>query len=233
MKKCTYAHYIYPLLSDTTSAKITKSFLTKLTNNQNLGGTRLIRGYQQVQQNEKNKATTTTQPPKKLPPQENERASIDSVDLTQTIKEREEEITEHQEKDYDNEESEEINRDINQLVFVIHGIGQQMTERLTGQNLVHDVNLLRKTIKSTWPIVAGGLDNKYKESNGIQVLPILWRKGMLLYQDDKSKEEALESDIGYMNDDGSPTLEEITLEGAPNIRNIVADVFLDSEYQIY
>lgn len=103
-----------------------------------------------------------------------------------------------------------------------------MTERLTGQNLVHDVNVLRKTIKSTWPVAMSGSSS----TNGIQVLPILWRKGILVGSESTDDEkDQFESDIGISNnDDGCPTLDEITLEGAPNIRNIVADVFLDSKY---
>ena len=36
------------MISDTTGAKIAKNLLTKLTNNQILGGRRLIRGYREV-----------------------------------------------------------------------------------------------------------------------------------------------------------------------------------------
>lgn len=65
--------------------------------------------------------------------------------------------------------------------------------------------------------------------NGIQVLPILWRKG-ILFGTDNTDETKLESDIGISDDDdGCPTLDEITLEGAPNIRTLVSDVFLDSK----
>lgn len=83
-------------------------------------------------------------------------------------------------------------------------------------------------MKSTWPIAVSGTESLDRH-NGIQVLPILWRKGILFGTDDTDKTK-LESDIGISDDDdGCPTLDEITLEGAPNIRTLVSDVFLDSK----
>lgn len=94
-----------------------------------------------------------------------------------------------------------------------------------------DVNVLRKTMKSTWPIAVSGTQ-PLDRPNGIQVLPILWRKGILFGTDDMDEDSKLESDIGISDDDdGCPTLDEITLEGAPNIRTLVSDVFLDSKYR--
>lgn len=141
--------------------------MTKITNNQNLGGTKLIRGYQEVE-NEKRKKTEaeakkaeaqkeTTQPSKdqkdtpkdavveKDATHENPRVSIDGGDLSRKIKDMaphkkkeldDIQMTKQQAEDYDNEESEEEIRSIDQIIFVIHGIGQQMSERM-GQNFVH------------------------------------------------------------------------------------------------
>ncbi|KAI8084102.1 DDHD domain-containing protein [Gilbertella persicaria] len=102
-----------------------------------------------------------------------------------------------------------------------------MSERM-GQNFVHDVNVLRKTIKSTWPIAVSGT-SALDRPNGIQVLPILWRKSIIFGTDEADKDNACESDLGTVSDsdDGCPTIDEITLEGAPNIRTLVSDVFLD------
>lgn len=157
------------MYSDTPSAKIAKSFLTKLTNNQNLGGTKLIRGYQEVERETKKKkeadakktaaAAGTTDEKKKeeeekdkkvLPTTNVEeskapRVSLDTGDLSrkdrdispQKKKELDDiEMTKQQAEDYDNEESEEEVRNVDQIIFVIHGIGQQMSERM-GQNFVH------------------------------------------------------------------------------------------------
>ncbi|KAG2231733.1 hypothetical protein INT48_003588, partial [Thamnidium elegans] len=241
------------LLHDTPSAIIAKNILTKITNNQNLGGTKLIRGYLEVEREKRKKTeegkktetVETIQPSKKqkevdakskvVPEEENEeRKSLDTGDLSRKargispLKKKELddiEMTKQQAEDYDNEESEEELRNIDQVIFVIHGIGQQMSERL-GQNFVHDVNVFRKTLKSTWPIAVSG-NAPLDRPNGIQVLPILWRKGML-FGSENSDEEGPESDLGLLDgDDGCPTIDEITLDGAPNIRTLVSDVFLD------
>lgn len=46
-----------------------------------------------------------------------------------------------------------------------------------------------------------------------------------------AENDKVEHDLGMPEmEDGQPTLEEITLEGVPNIRMIVSDVLLDSEY---
>ncbi|CAO3636676.1 unnamed protein product [Mucor fragilis] len=233
------------LLYDTAPAKIAKSFLEKLTNNQNLGGIKLLRGYNEVEKETAKKeqevkkdakASTDEADGTKKPhldlQDEQPRLSTDSGDLARNIspqkkKELEEkEMIQQRAEDYDNEDSEEDVRNIDQIVFVIHGIGQQMSERM-GQNFVHDVNVLRKTLKSTWPIAVSGTQ-PLDRPNGIQVLPILWRKGILFGTDDTEGDSKRESDIGISeDDDGCPTLDEITLEGAPNIRTLVSDVFLD------
>lgn len=84
-------------------------------------------------------------------------------------------------------------------------------------------------MKSTWPIAVSGT-GPLDRPNGIQVLPILWRKGILFGTDSTDEESRFESDMGLPDgDDGCPTIDEITLDGAPNIRTLVSDVFLDSK----
>ncbi|KAI9498558.1 DDHD domain-containing protein [Zychaea mexicana] len=202
------------LLYNTAGSKIAKSIITRLTNRSNLGGTRLLRGYPEVEKQSKPK---TANSPKTMEQEkagkENER-SIDDITMAQ-----------EQVEGYDNEDSEEEMRPIDHLIFVIHGIGQKMSERM-GQNFTHDVNVLRKTLKSAYP-TAISATNSPQRPNGIQVLPILWRHEITfgVASDD---EEGLEMDLGMVGaDDGHPTLDELTLEGVPNIRLVVSDVLLD------
>ncbi|RCH86290.1 hypothetical protein CU098_008070 [Rhizopus stolonifer] len=64
--------------------------------------------------------------------------------------------------------------------------------------------------------------------NGIQVLPVMWRQDVKfgMAADD---EEEMEADLGMLGvEDGCPTLDELTLEGVPNIRTVVSDVLLDA-----
>lgn len=141
--------------------------MTKLTNNQNLGGSKLIRGYQEVEKEAKKKKEADAKQEADKKKEDNKeaiqsptrdetdadgastedtpRVSIDTGDLSrknrnispQKKKEMDDiEMTKQQAEDYDNEESEEEIRNIDQIIFVIHGIGQQMSERM-GQNFVH------------------------------------------------------------------------------------------------
>lgn len=85
-------------------------------------------------------------------------------------------------------------------------------------------------MKSTWPIALSGVKS-LDCPNGIQVLPILWRNSIIFGVDDEAEADN-ESDLGLSSDnidDGCPTIDEITLDGAPNIRTLVSDVFLDSK----
>ncbi|KAG1137398.1 hypothetical protein G6F37_011285 [Rhizopus arrhizus] len=222
------------LLYDTTGANIAKNLLEKLTNHQILGGKRLIRGYGEVtketkKQNEakKDKKSEATKEDEEKD-KEIEQEQYENVKDPKKRKElSDKKMIEQEAEDYENEESEEDVRCVDHLVFVIHGIGQRMSERL-GQNFVHDVNLLRKTMKSTWPIALSGVKS-LDRSNGIQVLPILWRNS-IAFGADAEEDNGSESDLGLSSenlDDGCPTIDEITLDGAPNIRTLVSDVFLD------
>lgn len=135
---CAYTNST--LHSDTAPAKIAKSFLEKLTNNQNLGGIKLLRGYNEVEKETAKKeqevkkdakASTDEADGTKKPhldlQDEQPRLSTDSGDLARNIspqkkKELEEkEMIQQRAEDYDNEDSEEDVRNIDQIVFVIHG----------------------------------------------------------------------------------------------------------------
>ncbi|KAI7847447.1 DDHD domain-containing protein [Circinella umbellata] len=209
------------LLYNTAGSKIAKSIITRLTNRSNLGGTRLLRGYPEVEKQNKSK---TANSPKTM---EQEKESENKDDNNNISIERGIEITNAQEEieGYDNEDSEEEVRSIDHLVFVIHGIGQKMSERM-GQNFTNDVNMLRKTLKSSYSTAIAATNNPQRP-NGIQVLPVLWRHEITfgVASDDQ---DGVEMDLGMVGaDDGHPTLDELTLEGVPNIRLVVSDVLLD------
>ncbi|KAG0175291.1 hypothetical protein DFQ28_008238, partial [Apophysomyces sp. BC1034] len=206
------------LLYNTASSKIAKTIITRLTNKQNLGGTRLIRGYPEVEKETKPKPTPASSP--------SDKTDIEMEHIGENSEQTKEEVMASQEEeDYQNENSEEEVRKIDHLVFVIHGIGQKMSERL-GQNFVHDVNILRKTLKSAYPTVIGTTSAPLRK-NSIQVLPILWRHE-IKFGMASGDEGRVEADLGAPDgEDGCPTLDELTLEGVPNIRMVVSDVLLD------
>ncbi|KAI9317101.1 hypothetical protein BX666DRAFT_144736 [Dichotomocladium elegans] len=202
------------LLYNTTGGKIAKSIITRLTNRSNLGGTRLLRGYPAVEKQAKAKTTLTSAS-----------KNADTERSVKTDEKGEPPVEEQEPQDYEGEDSEGEVRSIDHLIFVVHGIGQKMSERM-GQNFTHDVNLLRKTIKSAYPTAIAATDDAQRP-NGIQVLPILWRHE-ITFGVASDGEVGDEMDLGTVGaDDGSPTLDEVTVEGVPNIRLVVSDVLLD------
>jgi hypothetical protein len=109
--------YIY---RNTTSSKFAKSIITRLTNKQNLGGTRLIRGYPAVEELTKKSKTATKSTT--APPTVEETSDGNLSSDEEAVKEEERQQMESNEaEDYDNENSEEEVRKIDHLMFVIHG----------------------------------------------------------------------------------------------------------------
>ena len=96
--------------SNTAGSKIAKSIITRLTNRSNLGGTRLLRGYPEV---EKQSKTKTASSPKAV---EHERSIKEDEQSEEQLAATLEEM-----EGYDNEDSEEEVRSTDHLIFVIHG----------------------------------------------------------------------------------------------------------------
>lgn len=85
---------------------------------------------------------------------------------------------------------------------------------------------MRKTFKLAYPSVIPTTTTPNRP-NGIQVLPIMWRQDIKfgMAADD---EDGVEADLGTVGvEDGCPTLDELTLDGVPNIRTVVSDVLMD------
>ncbi|KAG0091420.1 hypothetical protein BGZ93_008830 [Podila epicladia] len=149
------------LLSDDLTSKVAKSIFTKVTWNANLGGARLIRGYDEVEMFVSKKASEEaalkkkdgTEPPKKKETSETQKKR----EVAQSLKNKNKRLTEeekdtiqeaHEIDDYSNEEENE-ERTIDHLILVIHGVGQKLGDRMEAINFIHDVNVMRRTIKET------------------------------------------------------------------------------------
>ncbi|KAJ2963974.1 hypothetical protein NQZ79_g1067 [Umbelopsis isabellina] len=184
-------------------------------------GTRLIRGYPEVKPGESVGVTSMG----------NERSPTSPSNPVgpMTEKETQSEIEERQKQrkqemeDYENENADKA-REIDHLIICIHGIGQKMTERL-GQSFVHDVNVIRRTLKEMFPTAIAMTSNP-KKKNGIQVLPILWRHQIKFGLGNDDEDEQDEMHRPGMRE-GQPTIDDLTIEGVKPIRNIVSDVLLD------
>ncbi|KAM0497512.1 hypothetical protein ACHAP8_006676 [Fusarium lateritium] len=152
-----------------------------------------------------------------------------------TKAEKEEEIRRRQEQeiqdDYNAQAGETQGREIEHLVLVTHGIGQLLSLRMESVNFVHDVNVLRKTIKSVYANSADlkALNSELGAGPGnsrVQVLPVCWRH---LLDFPKKREKKGERDLGDLDgdEDEYPSLEDITIEGVAFARSLISDLALD------
>ncbi|KAI1389455.1 DDHD domain-containing protein [Hypoxylon trugodes] len=155
-------------------------------------------------------------------------ASDDPEKQEEQIRRREEQEIQD---DYNGQDGETQGRDIEHLILVTHGIGQLLGLRLESVNFVHDVNLLRKTIKAVYAHSADLKTLNRESENGpgnckIQVLPVCWRH---LLDFPKRKEKKGEKDIGDVaeDEDDYPSLEDITIEGVAFARSLISDLALD------
>lgn len=88
---------------------------------------------------------------------------------------------------------------------------------------------MRKTLKLVFPAAMATTSTPTK-SNGIQVLPIMWRQD-IKFGMAADAEEGYEADLGTVGvEDGCPTLDELTLDGVPNIRAVASDVLMDGTF---
>lgn len=135
--------------------------------------------------------------------------------------------------DYANKDNEEQNRPIDHLLLVTHGIGQRLGLRLETVNFIHDVNTLRKSLKAVYGQSAdlqalnSELDAVPKNCR-IQVLPINWRH-RLDFPKQSLKHNRGEHDLGDASaqEDEYPSLDDLTVDGVPAVRNLITDLALD------
>lgn len=115
---------------------------------------------------------------------------------------------------------------VTDLVLVIHGIGQKLSERIETYHFTHAINAFRREVN-----VELGTDSVKshlrKDMGGIMVLPVNWRLRISM------EEEA----DGYTDEPEDPamnqyTLKDITPETLPSIRGIISDVMLDIPYYL-
>lgn len=106
---------------------------------------------------------------------------------------------------------------VTDLVLVIHGIGQKLSERVDSYHFTHAINGLRRefNVELSKENVRGSL----KDETGIMVLPVNWRLGLSFDDDYKGKDA-----------ENKYEMKDITPETLPAIRSLVSDVMLDIPY---
>ncbi|PWY93366.1 DDHD-domain-containing protein [Aspergillus sclerotioniger CBS 115572] len=134
----------------------------------------------------------------------------------------------------DSRKVEDKDREIDHLILVTHGIGQRLSMRLESVNFIHDINVLRKTLKSVYraspDLQALNSDFEDKHENcRVQVLPVCWRH-LLDFPYQKEQQSRMEFDLGDAETQGDisyPSLSDITLDNVPAVRNLISDLAMD------
>ncbi|KAL2783020.1 DDHD domain-containing protein [Aspergillus keveii] len=162
---------------------------------------------------------------------------VSSLASTQDATELEEQARRQEEKEMEDSreaDDEDREREIDHLVLVTHGIGQRLGLRLESVNFIHDVNVLRKTMKSVYKASPDlqALNSVFpdKQKNcRIQVLPVCWRH-LLEFPYKRlgqTRKELDLADADALEDDMYPALSDITLESVPAVRNLISDLAVD------
>ncbi|MCJ1392131.1 hypothetical protein MMC18_004998 [Xylographa bjoerkii] len=117
---------------------------------------------------------------------------------------------------------------VTDLVLVIHGIGQKLSERIESYHFTHAINAFRRQLnvelesEAVQPWLRQDL-------GGMMVLPVNWRS-TLSFEDGGPN-----LGTNTKGNDTSPkefTLKDITAETIPAVRNLISDVMLDIPYYL-
>ena len=138
-------------------------------------------------------------------------------------------------EDYRDTDGDDQGREIEHLILVTHGIGQRLGLRMESVNFIHDVNVLRKTLKSVYEAspdlqALNSEVEKLPKNCRVQVLPVVWRHLLDFpkqsFQDNRREQDLTEAG-NAADDDLYPGLDDITVEGVPAVRNLITDLALD------
>jgi hypothetical protein len=114
---------------------------------------------------------------------------------------------------------------VTDLVLVIHGIGQKLSERMETFHFTHSINSFRRemNVELGTPEVKRHLRD---DMGGIMVLPVNWRLRVSLEDNANGNKDAEDPSVNEY------TLKDITPETLPAVRGIVSDVMLDIPYYL-
>jgi len=111
---------------------------------------------------------------------------------------------------------------VSDLVLVIHGIGQKLSQRMESFHFTHAMNAFRRDVS-----VEVGTDEVKarfrKDMGGIMVLPVNWRQS-LTFEEGGYRDGPLDATGTEYN------LRDITPSTLPSVRNLVSDLLLDIPY---
>jgi len=117
---------------------------------------------------------------------------------------------------------------VTDLVLVIHGIGQKLSERVESFHFTHAINAFRRMMnveleaEAVKPWLRGDLES-------VMVLPINWRSTLQLDDESPDPQPNRRDETSSKN---QFTLKDITAESIPAVRNLISDVMLDIPYYL-
>ncbi|KAI8936500.1 hypothetical protein NX059_006905 [Plenodomus lindquistii] len=114
---------------------------------------------------------------------------------------------------------------VTDLVLVIHGIGQKLSERMETFHFTHAMNAFRREMN----VELGTPDVKChlrEDMGGVMCLPVNWRHRVSLEVDATSPTDLEDPSANKY------TLKDITPDTLPSVRGIVSDVMLDIPYYL-
>lgn len=117
---------------------------------------------------------------------------------------------------------------VSDLILVIHGIGQKLSERIESFHFTHLVNSLRRQIHVE--LGTSAVRSVLRPGHvGIMTLPINWRSTLSFEEGGPplggQSEERFSSDNDF-------SLKDITPSSLPAVRNLITDVMLDIPYYL-
>jgi hypothetical protein len=109
---------------------------------------------------------------------------------------------------------------VTDLVLVVHGIGQKLSERVDSYHFTHAINSFRREVNvELADQFTKGIFTR--ENRRIMVLPVNWRLNVSF--DETASKDGHENDFH---------LKDITPDSLPAIRNLISDVMLDIPYYL-
>ena len=117
---------------------------------------------------------------------------------------------------------------VTDLVLVVHGIGQKLSERIESYHFTHAINSFRRQLNielesdAVQPLLR-------RDLGGIMVLPVNWRSSLTFEDGGPGPRVAVKHDPSTPKEF---TLKDITAETIPAVRNLISDVMLDIPYYL-
>ncbi|KAK5112637.1 hypothetical protein LTR62_003952 [Meristemomyces frigidus] len=114
---------------------------------------------------------------------------------------------------------------VTDLILVIHGIGQKLSQRMESFHFTHAMNAFRRDVNVE--VGTEQVSSHFREGmGGIMVLPVNWRHTLTF------EEGGYRDGPDELAGSNEFSLKDITPNTLPSIRNIVSDVMLDIPYYL-